>query len=418
MKADLVEDADRLAKTWRARGAETTRLSPVFLEHGRSGRIVVAKEPHEDEVPGCTTVVLLGAPNADFAVLTASEADAPSLPAGLLPQGHPTIDTAERGTRSSLGAVSLVRCGTRRADLARLVVAMRSSRGAIELVVARSPDPLGDVRDALPERAFGLVAPRGNPGRPIEPGPLAERTVKAEEQARAEGATRFTRVPMIASPEGAGEYQLRLGEGCHRVQIMAAVPTTFPHRATDVDAEARDDAGRVLARDRSESPDARLDFCLGEATRVTVPYAGAAGLVPTIAMDAVWPIARAVPNHWGARTRAGFALALRRRNAPEPTSPPVAESLGVTGPTMVPVTLEPGRCYLAAIAVARGESRGLRLSATVGDRYVRDEVVDRPEGAALAFCAESEEAARIDVEARGAGVWWTFALFALGGGEP
>ncbi|MDI1432738.1 hypothetical protein [Polyangium sorediatum] len=416
--ADLAEDADRLAGTWKDRGAETSRLAPLFLDHGRNKRFVVPQDSADEELPGCTTVVLLGAPSADFAVLTASEADLPPLPAGLLPHGHPALDPEDRGTKSSLGVVSLVRCGPRRKDLASLVVSMRSPRGAIEILVARSPAPLGDLRDALPERAFGLVAPRGNPGRPIEPGPLAERTVRAEERARSEGADRFTRVPMVASVEGAGEYQLRLGEGCHRLQVMAAVPSTFPHRATDVDAEARDDAGRMLARDRSEAADARLDFCLGEATRVTVPFAGAAGMVPMMVIDSVWPIPRVIPNYWGARTRAGFAFALRRRNAPEPTAAPVFESLGVAGPTMVPVTLEPGRCYLAALAVARGESRGLRLAATVGDRYMRDEVVDRPEGAVLAFCAESEESARIDVEARGSGVWWTFALFALGGGEP
>jgi len=294
---------------------------------------------------------------------------------------------------------------------------MRSARGALEIVVAHSAEPLGELRDALPERAFGPVAPRGNPGRPLEPGPLAERVTRAEERARAEGATRFARVPMLASPEGAGEYELRLGEGCHRVDVMAAVPPSFPHRATDVDAEAIDPEGRLLARDRSESADARLDFCIGQTSRITVRYSGAAGLVPIVASDAVWPLPSAVPNHWGARARAGFALALRRRNAPAPTSPPILEALGALGPTFVPVSLEPGRCYLATVAIARGEPRGLRLAATLGDRFFRDETLDRPEGAALAFCTESEDSVRLDVEARGNGVWWTLALFALDGGD-
>jgi hypothetical protein len=60
----------------------------------------------------------------------------------------------------------------------------------------------------------------------------------------------------------------------------------------------------------------------------------------------------------------------------------------------------------------------MRISATVGDRYVRDDVLDRPEGAGLAFCSDGEESARIEVDARGNGVLWVFALFPFGEGTP
>jgi hypothetical protein len=259
------------------------------------------------------------------------------------------------------------------------------------------------------------VAPRGNPGRPIEPGPLAPRVAHAELRAKSERA-KFARVPMVASPEGAGEFLLRMESGCHRVDLMAEVPSFLPRRATDLDAEARiGEDGRVLARDRGEAADARLDFCIGETTRVAIPYGGAAGPVMVVAADASWPIPTAVPVHWGSRPRAGFAMALRRRHAPEPPSPPIAESLGSGGSTMIPVAVEPGRCYLAGVAIARGEPRGLRITAAVGDRYAKDEVAERGDGAALAFCAENEDTARIEVEARGDAIWWTFALWPLGG---
>jgi len=387
----------------------------MFLEHGR-GKLVLPLQGHaKDAGKECLTVVFLGAQSGEFSVGPAPEE--PEAPSPIVPEDHPPIAEAS-SVRSTLGVVTLVRCGSKQSDLERLVVQMRSPRGAIEVIAGVASAPLVNIREALPERGFGPVAPRGNPGRPIEPGPLAERVVRSEERARAEGAQKTARVSMVASEEGNGSYQLRLTEGCHRVEIMAAVPPTFPHRSTDVDAEAHDPEDRVIARDRSESADARLDFCIGETARISVPFAGAAGMVAMVATDALWPIPSAVPNHWGARTRAGFALALRRRNAPEPPSPPILEALGVSGPTMVPVTIEPGRCYLAAVAVARGEPKGLLVSATIGDKYARDLVIDKPDGSAIAFCSDDEESARIDIDARGNGVWWTLALFALGGAEP
>ncbi|UQA63387.1 hypothetical protein [Polyangium aurulentum] len=414
-RADLAADADRLARAWKARGAEVERLDPMFLDHGKSKRLDLAAKDAKGQDLDCLSIAVLGAHTTDFSVAPDPLAAPTDEPDASLPSGHPmTGGLADRSVRSAVGAASMIRCGPKRRELQRLLLDMRSPRGALEVVIARSPAPLGDMRDLLPERAFGPIAPRGNPGRPIEPGPLVERVAHAEQRARTERA-KFNRVPMLSSPEGAGEFLLRLESGCHRLDLMADVPGVLPRRATDLDAEARTGEGRVLARDRGEAADARLDFCIGETMRVSIPYGGAAGPVMVVAADASWPIPSAIPVHWGARPRAGFAMALRRRHAPEPSSAPVAESLGSAGSTMVPVAVEPGRCYLAAVAIARGEPRGLRITAAVGDRYARDEVGERGDGAALAFCAESEDVARIEVEARGEGIWWTFALWPLGG---
>ena len=414
--ADLSEDAERLALDWSRRGARTQQQPPIFAEHGQSRIIDIAADPTSDAKPGCTTVAIIGAPTIDYAV--APLRDGVLLELLPLPEGHPSVSLDTASVRSVFGTATLTRCNEERRDLSRLVVSMRSPRGAIDTVVARSATSLGDARDVLSERVAGVVAPRGNPGRPLEPGPLAERVVRAEEGARADGATSSSRVSVVAAAEGTGQTRLRLAEGCHRIAVMAAVPSTFPHSATDVDAEARDDDGRVLARDRAETADARLEFCIGESARITILYGGASGAVPVMVTDSVWPMPSFIPNHWGARVRAGFALAIRRRNAPHPTALPVVESLGSSGATMIPVSIEPGQCYFGSVAILRGDPRSMRISATVGDKYVRDDVLDRPEGAGLVFCSGSEESARLEVDVRGNNAFWVFALFPFGEGTP
>jgi hypothetical protein len=78
------------------------------------------------------------------------------------------------------------------------------------------------------------------------------------------------------------------------------------------------------------------------------------------------------------------------------------------------VPLAPGRCYLAALATVRGETRHLRLGVTVGDRSRRDDALERPEGVAVSFCAEREDVARLAAEVRGNAVWWGLAVWPMG----
>jgi hypothetical protein len=125
-----------------------------------------------------------------------------------------------------------------------------------------------------------------------------------------------------------------------------------------------------------------------------------------------------IPTRWGARARGGFASALFRRHAPDPPEPAIFESLGVQGPTTVHVEVQPGRCYLAALGVIRGEARSIRLSALVGDRVSRDDINDRAEGAALAFCAEDEVVARLDADVHGSYAWWSLQVWPMGAAAP
>lgn len=425
-RADLIDDAERVARRWSSRGARVTRRPPIFLEHSRPQSILPPRAPSPADQgasadAGCLTVLLL-APRTSEIIAELIEVDETrgpldSLFRDTLPSGHPPIGpgSAEPRVRSSSGALTIVRCGAARAALRRIQVDLSGARSALEVIMAESREDLGDLREILPERAAGPIAPRGDPGRPIEPGPLPDRMLRAEKRARADGAESVTRSGMKASVAGTGELSLRMLEGCHRLDIMAEVPSVSPRRATDVDAEAKDaESERSLARDRADAADARLDFCLGETGVVNVPFQGAAGPVNVAVSDARWPIPRTIPPYWGARARGGFATALRRRGAPAPQEQPIFEVVGVQGETSASLSVEPGKCYLAAVALMRGDARGIRLAADLGSRAVRDEVVERAEGAAVAFCAaERDTSALIRVEARGNSPWWALAVWPM-----
>lgn len=421
-RADLVADAERVERSLRQRGGEVEHLAPVFLERGRIRALTAVRAgPVGRDSAGCATVAFLAGRGVDFVVdpLGAEDGNAASRPSAQ--KAVPSKGEAANDTRtpSFAGAAVLVRCGAARADLQRILLEMVSQRGAIEVFVAYSPEPLASLAEILPERAPGPSAPRGDPGPPADPGPLEARIASVDRRARADGAERIASATMRASSRGAGEFELRLGEGCHRLLVLAEVPAESPHRPTDVDAEARlPVSGRVLVRDRGEAPDARLELCLGETTVVELPYVGAAGPVTVAMVDAAWSLPKAVPTQWGPRARAGIAGALRRRSPPEPTSAPVLEALGVQGLTAVPVPTQPGRCYLAALGVVRGDARGLRLAARLGTSFPRDEADGRADGAALAFCAETEEVVTLDVEARGSTPWWTLVVWPMGATDP
>jgi hypothetical protein len=413
--ADLRADAQRLARTWTARGARVEQLPPLFLEGGRVRSLPL--DPYaRSTATECTALVLLGERGAELTVYGV-EALLEARRRGEEPARDRGDDPREDDgkTRSTAGALVLERCGAARSELTRLVVEMRSSRGAVEALLVRSNTRIGAVDDILPERAGGPPPPRGDVGHPLEPGPVAARLERAGRRAVADGARGRAQESVRASARGEGSFTLRLLDGCHRVEIMAEVPTTLPRRVTDIDAEVREgETSRLLARDRADAADARLDFCLGIPSPVEVSFVGASRAVQVTALTSTWPISDAVPLRWGPRARAGMASALSRRRAPVDAGRLLVQTLGVQGTTTVPLAVEPGSCYLAAVGLVRGETRGLRLTARIGGRVARDEVVERPEGAAVSFCAEGEDQATLEIEARGSSPWWVAATWALG----
>ncbi|WP_438014537.1 hypothetical protein WMF18_27025 [Sorangium sp. So ce315] len=446
-RADLSDDAARVARMWSLSGARVARRPPLFVEHGRSRLIAITPPPSGAAVapgaagaavapgagggdgasrgPGaagagrakaeeCLTVAFLAPRIVEFTVEPEPAPDDASAIEGLVHRLRGRDPDDERRVHSAAGAAMITRCGPARDELRRVTVGMLSPRGALEVVVAASDGAPERVQSILPERAFGPVAPRGDPGRPAEPGPLDARVVRAARRARADGALRVAPTEMRASVVGTGQFSVKLSEGCHRIDLMAEVPRATVRRATDIDAEAREaGSGRLLDRDRSDAPDARLDFCLGAPGVVEVPFLGAAGPVKVVLSDAQWPLPAYVPGHFGARARGNLAAALHRRHAPAPRAQPIAEAVGMQGDTLVPVQVEPGRCYFAAAALVRGEVRALRISAELGDRAARDDAGERSEGAGVAFCSELEESAAVRVVARGNSPVWVLAVWPM-----
>jgi hypothetical protein len=431
-RADLGDDAERIVKMWSGPGRRVERLSAVFVDHGRVKLISIdaAWEPASDAA--CVTVALLATRWADFSVSPWSATATFGGGATGLPSFHPPVDGESRQVQSSAGVAVVSRCGPDRRDLAHLAVELRSARAVLEVVVVRSTGGVEPPEVIFPERASGPFAPRGNPGLPASPGTLSDRNARARSRAREEGADRVASVSMTASQNGTGQFSLALSEGCHRLEVMAEAASlpagsgarsrpagTGVLRPTDIDAEAREaNTGRVVGRDRSDAADGRLSFCLGTRATVEVRYVGAPGAVTVTLQDAVWPIPLKVPSQWGAPARGGFAAALRSRRAPEPLTDPIFQTLGVHGQTAIPFGIEPGKCYLAVVALIRGEAQRVRLAAALGGRFQRDEAVERPESAGVAFCSEDESDVLLDVDVRGSSAWWVLVIWPMGGSAP
>ena len=92
--------------------------------------------------------------------------------------------------------------------------------------------------------------------------------------------------------------------------------------------------------------------------------------------------------------------------------------MGIQGVTAVPLEIEPGRCYLAAVAAMKGEVRSVHLSVELEGRMVHDEALERSDGAATAFCATREGRARVEVEMRGSSPTWGLLIWPAGGVRP
>ncbi|MEJ7730620.1 MAG: hypothetical protein WKG00_15540 [Polyangiaceae bacterium] len=168
-RADLRADAQRLTRAWTARGARVEPLPPLFLEGGRVRSLPL--DPYARATPThCTALVLLAERGAELTVYGV-EALLEARRAGEEPArdrgDEPREDDGK--VRSSAGALMMERCGAARAELTRLVVEMRASRGAVEGLLVRSNARIGSLDDILPERAGGPPPPRGDVGHPVEP---------------------------------------------------------------------------------------------------------------------------------------------------------------------------------------------------------------------------------------------------------
>jgi len=190
----------------------------------------------------------------------------------------------------------------------------------------------------------------------------------------------------------------------------------------DVDAELRDDSTDVmLARDRSEASDARLEACVGEPTEAHVVFGGAGPGGSVLVVHASWPVPEKLPWTWGPTARARMAEVLIARHVLAPASAAVMLVQGVRaeGTFLTPVAadIEPGACYVGIAAIVQGIPRGIGLRASLGAREIIDDRGPNEASALVAFCAQSREKARLEIDARGApGTWWGLALFRVESG--
>jgi hypothetical protein len=396
--AQLHAAIDRIAAAWREVGATVVIDKPRFMNDDETIVLALPDLPEGN----CTTVVLLGARGLGFHVRVAAEGDQDD-PATRIP--------------SEAGALALERCG----DVLprRLVVTCDSGRGALETIVARSSKPLRSLRDVLPERTGGTPFSAPEPGL-LPPMPAPDKRAElAEARARRDGATIFTRTTWTAAADGTGMGEDALEPGCHTLELFAVDPrSTNPSSRSklDLDAEMRDASGdRILARDRTDAPDARLALCVGEMTKVEVVFAGSPANAPVLVVHFAWPIPDRLPTVWGTDARARMAHVLLTRHVGALLRDPVLLAQGGSGTTLVPLAVEPGACYLALVSVVQGATRavGLRVHVGVHDGF-DDRGVDE-NGGVVAFCAADRTRALAQVETRGTPLLgWGLALYRLG----
>jgi len=395
--AELQESSERLAQAWRTSGALVVVDKTRFLGEGQTTAAVLPKMP----AARCTTVVFLGARGLGFHVSVVDTRD----------------EDADRKLRSEAGAVSIERCGGAPFPRAFLL-SSDSGRGAVETIVARSDRALSPLRTVLPERSGGAVIPGAEPGTLPSLPPAESRAEMAEGRARRDGASIGERVTWQAGMDGSGAGHETLDAGCHRLRLIgldSRASRGMGKSRLDLDAEMRSEADdRLLARDRSDAPDAELAVCVGEPTRVEVVFAGSLRNSPVLVAHFAWPMPAVLPTVWGSEARARMAKVLLARHVPPLQRRPFVLVQGGSGGTPVPIPIEPGACYLAIVSLVQGTARAVALRVHVGAREVSDDRGVDEGGAAVAFCAREQDRALAHVELHGAPpLGWGLAVYRL-----
>ena len=302
----------------------------------------------------------------------------------------------------------------------RVIVTSEAGRGAIEVVVASSAGELPRLGEVIPERTGGTLPPVPEAGWLPPLLSVEKRAEAAELRARREGASVGSRTKAKAGDDSTGSRNVSVEPGCHRIEVFGRDPRTDqPNRRfrLDLDAELRDASDQhVIARDRTEAPDARLETCVGESTVLDVAFAGALPGSDVVITRVSWPMPPHLPPMWGPDTRSRLARSMLTRHVAAPIEAPVFLGEGGTGTTPFPVAVEVGACYVAVAGIIHGHARTFQLRAIVGGRESSDERGAVDEAALTAFCVRANEHARIEVHARGSGVGYGLALYRVKSG--
>lgn len=394
-RADLQDAAGRVSDAWRAVGAFVVIAKPRFLNDDETIAVPLPDLPEGN----CTTVVLLGARGLSFHV-------------------SPPGDAGQR-VPSEAGALSIEQCGDPLPR--RFMVTSDSGRGALEIIVAVSPDSLPALQSILPERTGSSLGPLPEPGAlPLLQAP-EKRADLAETRAKRDGATISSRSIWVSGVDGTGIGEETLPPGCHLFDLFASesvVSRAGRKGKLDLDAEMRDSSDdRLLARDRTDAPDVQLPVCVGETTQVGIVFVGAPSGTPVLVSHAAWALPQHLPSVWGSEARARMAYALLARHVVSLPTEAVQLAQGGSGTTPVPLSIEPGACYLAVASLVQGVAHSFGLRLRVRAREVVDDRGIDESSAVVAFCAGDRSLALAQMEARGTPLLgWGLALYRIENG--
>jgi hypothetical protein len=243
----------------------------------------------------------------------------------------------------------------------------------------------------------------------------------AEVRARLDGAGTPSYARWLASARGGGNADVVLDPGCHTLALVAADPlgrSGDARRPLDLDAEMRSGRdGALLARDRGDAPDARLEQCVGEATPVTVTYVGAPPGGSLTVVHTSWRLPQHLPTLWGPTAMGRMAQILRAHHVTALPFDAAWLAQGAFGTTTVTLPVEAGGCYLAIAPEVSGITRSIGLSVRTSEQVAFDDRGQADTGALVAFCTGGRTMARIDVTARGSrSLVWGLAVYRVSSG--
>ncbi len=352
---------------------------------------------------GCTTVAVLGARSSSFVLRFRPLAGGPRWTNGEFPE------------QSVAGAAQIVRCGRRKQMLKRLAIEMRSPRGVVEVVLAKSGVPFPSLRRTLLHRDPGPIAPATRHGPRPRPEPLEQRSERLERRYARQSAVSLERRWVPTRRNGTGRTAIRLEPGCHHIDVMAIQPPAASNRGVDVDIELRWVlSDELVAADQTNSADASVGVCVGSRQVARLDFAGSIPGVPVLLMQTKWALPKGLPAHWSPNARGRIAGAIRTRHLHSLPGSPVYESLGISGVTVMPIEVEPGACYLAAAGVTHGQPTALALAASTDASQVRNQSNGAPGGAVVSFCSRGAVRGLVEIEAAGSGIAWQLAVWQTG----
>ncbi len=395
--ADLDQDASRLSAGWQRHGL-VTRLEPRLAERGTPSLVFAPPGAPGRARSKCLTFAIVGPSSTHFVVRTLGERR------GLGPAGETVLV-------SLAGLVELTRCGADRAGVSALLIEMRSPRAVLETLVVESEAPPPRATRLLPQRDPGPIDPLSLQETRLAPPPMATRTALSESRLRRDGGKDLTSELLPTRMDGSGGVVRVLAPGCHRFELLAE---GAPGPSTDLELWPRlEGPARVVSIERGDGSQIAIGICAGAEARATLDFAGApAGSALTV-IHARWPLPDGLPEVWGAVARAGVAAILLRHQA-RVGAFPVDQALGIQGPTLLPVHVEPGACYVAVVTAIGGRTAGLSLAASAAGVSAQNRSGPDGDGTLISFCARSGTRALLEVDSRGYGLVWLFALFQTG----